>query len=115
MGWRRTERREQRSETRSEVQILARLTDDRGDYKPVLDISSGGLRMKTRLPIQKGQWVPVRLFFPDLTEEVEIMGRVAWRRRSGEFGLDYRDHDDDDSGLLRVMITHQAHINTGLH
>ena len=109
------EERENRQFTRSEVPVLARLADDRFNFQPVVDISRAGLRMKSQLSVERDQWVPVRLFFPDLTEEVEIVGRVVWTKRSGEFGLDYRGLDDDDSGLLDVLISHQHHLHQTLN
>lgn len=115
MGLRRQRKREKREFDRAEATVLARLSSDRGDYRTVLDISRGGLRMKTRVPVKENDWVPVRLFFPSLTEEVEITGRVAWIRRSGEVGIDYRDLDGDDAGLLKIMIDHQDVLSGGLN
>lgn len=107
--------RENRQYKRSEVPVLARLAEDRFNFQPVVDISQAGLRMRSPLSVERDQWVPVRLFFPDLTEEVEIVGRVVWTKRSGEFGLDFRGLDSDDSGLLEVLISHQRHLNQTLN
>lgn len=104
--------REQRAMERSAAPVLARLRGDRGRYVEVTDITSRGMRVRTRVPLRKGQWVPVRLYFPDLPEEIEVTGRVAWRE-ADEVGLDYTGLDEDDAVLLDVMIRHQrllAHV-----
>jgi len=98
---------DKRTYSRVKAPILVRLRGEKGRYREVSDISAGGLRMRTRMPLTNGQWVPVRIYFPDLSEEVEITGRVVWQGAAGEVGLDYRDLDEEDAGLLSIMIGHQ--------
>lgn len=95
-----------RSFKRYHAPIFARIRGDRQDYQRVTDIGRGGLRMSSKMMLRSGDSVPVWLRFPDLDEEIEVSGRVVWRR-SGEFGLDYRDMNEEDSGFLELLVAHQ--------
>jgi hypothetical protein len=63
--------------------------------------------MRTELRIKTGEYIPVHLRFPDLNEDIEIVGRIAWRNKWGEFGLEYQGMDPDDLLLLGILISHQ--------
>lgn len=103
---------DQRALARAAAPVLARVRGDKGRYIEVTDITCRGMRVRTSVPLRQGQWVPVRIYFPDLPEEIEVTGRVAWRQ-DDEVGLDYTGLDDDDAGLLDVMIRHQRLFDEG--
>lgn len=96
-----------RSTWRCSAPVQARLKGERSGFRRVEDIGRGGFRVYTTLPLRVGQRLPIRLRFPDLVEEIELEARVAWRRRTGEVGLDLRSVDSETSGYLQVLIAHQ--------
>lgn len=107
MSFLRLRENETRETRRSRAPVLARLKGERTGFRRVEDIGQGGFRVQTTLSLKVGQWLPIRLRFPDLVEEVELSARVAWKRRSGEVGLDLRFVDHDTSSFLQLLIDHQ--------
>lgn len=107
-----TDEREKRTHERLSVPVLVRAGKDTEGYRTVLDISSGGLRMRSGLALENGQWLKVRLFFPQLVEEVEVTGKVVWNEKMGEFGLDFRGLDNEDAvylnSRLKVILDEKA-------
>ncbi|MBN1944927.1 MAG: PilZ domain-containing protein [Bradymonadales bacterium] len=103
----RRKRKERRQSERRDVPVLARIAGEAEGYRRVLDIGKSGLRMMTSQHLTVGQWIPVTLKFPDLGEEMNLLGRVAWTEETGEFGLDYSQIDPEQASLLEIMISQQ--------
>jgi hypothetical protein len=99
-----TTEHEKRTRERLSVPVLVRAGKDTEGYRTVLDISNGGLRMRSGLSLENGQWLKVRLFFPQLVEEVEVTGKVVWNENMGEFGLDFRCLDNEDAVYLNSRL-----------
>ena len=107
MFFRRKRKSERRQARRIDVPVFARIVGKSEGYRRVLDIGITGLRMTTNQSLTEGEWIPVSLQFPDLGEEMSILGRVAWTEETGEFGLDYSQLSEEQAGLLDIIIGQQ--------
>ncbi len=79
------------------------------DLGPVLDLSSGGMRVLATKPY--GGMISVSVHGENL--DVKVRGRVAWTRRHGfrrhEIGLTFQDVDEEVAKILGRMATdHRA-------
>jgi len=106
----RKKQKERRSSERRDVQVLARIAGEKEGFRRVLDIGKAGLRMTARRNLAVGEWIVVELKFPDLDEELSVLGRVAWIEETGEFGLDTSQLDSAQASRLELLIADQEDL-----
>ena len=76
------------------------------------DISSSGLSIRTRNPLEKGKKFPMELYLPGLGETMKINCEVAWSRgpaveRGGDactMGIRFHEMDETHGELLKHFI-----------
>jgi uncharacterized protein (TIGR02266 family) len=69
-----------------------------------LNISKGGLAVRTMTPLQQGSKIRVRFRLPGAKSEIEAESRVSWTDRRIGMGLQFENVDPADQAAIDVFI-----------
>jgi uncharacterized protein (TIGR02266 family) len=73
-----------------------------------LNVSRGGLAIRTTSPLEIGTEVKVRFRLPGARKDVDAVARVAWTERRVGMGLQFTGVGPDDQALIDEFV--QAHF-----
>ena len=81
----------------------------------VIDISMGGVRVKSVAPLRRDGELPMRIELPDRPEPLRCFGRVVWSKPTGAAGLRFLSLAEDQKVMLAGWIAElqQAAGGTG--
>lgn len=89
----------------AEIPALLGLTDAGTDLRcTTINISSGGMALKTPSPLRPGEVVQIALFLPGAGQAVRACGTVVWDDKHGKTGINFqcgiqRDQSELDAWL----------------
>jgi uncharacterized protein (TIGR02266 family) len=72
-----------------------------------LDISRGGLAIRTMNPLPLGTAIQVTLRLPGTAAEIEATGRVAWSDRKVGMGVQFDQVSTTDQRVLEAFVDHR--------
>ena len=72
-----------------------------------LDISRGGLAIRTMNPLPTGTAIQVTLRLPGTAAEIEATGRVAWSDRKTGMGVQFDQVSTTDQRVLEAFVDHR--------
>ena len=70
----------------------------------VLDISLGGIRVKSVAPLRRDTEIPVCLYIPETSGSLRCTGQVMWSKPTGAAGLKFKNLDDSQKAVLTAWI-----------
>ena len=70
-----------------------------------LNISTGGLAVRTTNPLEVGATVRIRFRLPKGSHEIEADARVAWTDRRVGMGFEFTRIDKSDQGLVEAYVS----------
>ena len=78
----------------------------------VVDISGGGLRVQSLVPLKRGAEIPVRIEIPHKTEPLQCSGIVVWSKANGAAGIRFTTLIESQQTLLREWLDQLQKIAT---
>jgi uncharacterized protein (TIGR02266 family) len=76
-----------------------------------LNLSKGGLSIRTMSPLQQGEKVRARFRLPGQKRDIEAESRVAWSDRRVGMGLQFEKVDPADQGSIDVFVDQHFFVN----
>ena len=70
----------------------------------VLDISQGGIRVKSVAPLRRDTEIPVCLYIPETSGSLRCTGRVMWSKPTGAAGLKFKDLSEEQRAVLVAWL-----------
>jgi len=99
---------DRRVHTRQRIRSLADLDLDSSNGGMVLDLSEGGLALRSDAKLIRDDVLPMRFELPTLHQRIEARGRVIWRNESKKVaGIKFDELPDDALQKIREWISTQ--------
>ena len=76
-----------------------------------LNISTGGIALRTTSPLEVGATVKLRFRLPKAGHETEADARVAWADRRVGMGLQFTRIDESDQALVNAYVSAHFYSN----
>ncbi|MEO8076673.1 MAG: PilZ domain-containing protein [Acidobacteriota bacterium] len=76
-----------------------------------LNLSKGGLSIRTMSPLQQGEKIRARFRLPGQKRDIEAESRVAWSDRRVGMGLQFEKVEPDDQSSIDVFVDQHFFVN----
>jgi len=75
---------------------------------PILNLSKGGLGVRTMTPLDAGTKVRVRFRLPGSLRDIDAHSRVAWSDHRAGMGLQFEEVETSDQSLIDEFVDRQS-------
>lgn len=79
----------------------------------VLDISQGGIRVKSVAPLRRDTEIPICLYIPETSGSLRCTGRVIWSKPTGAAGLKFKDLSEEQRAVLVQWLEELRNTSSG--